>query len=529
MAATPPTRTSVAVIGGGPAGSTAAALLARSGIDVVVLERAKFPRYHIGESLLASCPLVLELSGAMEKVDAAGFTEKRGGLFRWGSEQDWVVNWLDVYGPDRRSWLVDRAKFDKILLDNAREQGAVVYEEAIVHDVEFDDGRPVAVEWSGGPDGAPRQRLACDWVIDASGRAGVLSAQKLKDREHHEVFQNVAAWGYWQGGKTLPNTPPGGLNSISAKDGWYWLIPLSDGRLSCGYVTHRDVFRRRRAEYSSLEEMVKSVVMESEHIRPLIDGCEFVGPARAEQDYSYAAEKFCGPGYMLSGDAACFLDPLLSTGVHLALYSATIAAAGIVAMRDGTVSETEVLAFYEYCYRRSYARLLTLVGGMYEQYGGKQTYFWSAHNLSHQVPLLDREAVGERDFVDLSAGLSDFIEAQKPDGEGYRRVLTDQLVLGAHKAQYDAVALGKVPADRGPFDFSYLDENNHYQREAREAEVEEAAGFTLVTEPRLGLARIGTPAEESARREGPDPLNDGGPGSEALLSYWTTPETSAKN
>jgi flavin-dependent dehydrogenase len=472
---------SAVVIGGGPAGSTAAALLARAGIDVLLLEREKFPRYHIGESLLPSCPLVLELSGALSKVDAAGFIDKRGGLFRWGT-QDWVINWLDIYGSDHRSWLVDRGVFDKILLDNARDQGVRIRELAVVQDVGFDGDRARSVRWREAGR-SQVEEVTCDWVIDASGRAGVLAAQKFSSREYHKVFRNVAIWAYWKGGRTLPGTPPGGLNSISAPGGWYWIIPMADGRLSAGFVTHRDTFRSQRKNYSSLEDMVKAVMYESDDVRPLLEGHEFIPPARAEQDYSYAASAFCGPGWMLCGDSAAFLDPLLSTGVHLALYSATVAAASIIAMRDGTAAEAEALAFYEYCYRRAYARLLTLVSKMYEQYRGKQTYFWTAHQLNHQSPVLDQQTVGDRDFADLSAGLTDLTEAGGGITDGTRRILTAQLVDQARRVQEKAIALGAEDSVQPPLDIAPV----HWQPNTSQ---EPAAGFTLVTSPRLGLVRL---------------------------------------
>jgi len=225
-------RRSVVVIGGGPGGSTAAALLARAGMDVLLLERDVFPRYHIGESLAVSCRVIMELSGAVDTVDSSGFLTKRGALLQWGAEDDWTIDWNALFGAEAKSWHVDRDKFDEILLTNAEKQGAEVVQSATVKKVDFDGDRPVAVEWVRNSEPDRLLRTHFDFLIDASGRAGVLSAQKFRNRHPHEIFRNVAIWGYWQGGTTLPNTPEGGINVISSPDGWYWVIPLRGGRRS---------------------------------------------------------------------------------------------------------------------------------------------------------------------------------------------------------------------------------------------------------------------------------------------------------
>ncbi|WP_438388837.1 NAD(P)/FAD-dependent oxidoreductase [Actinopolyspora saharensis] len=472
----------VLVIGGGPAGSTAAALLARAGVAVTLLEKETFPRYHIGESLASSCRAIIDFVGALEEVDARGYTEKSGVMMRWG-EEDWTIDWPEIFGPGVRSWQVDRDDFDHVLLTNAVKQGAEIIEGAEVKEVVFDGDRAVAAKWSD-PHTGERRTTEFDFVVDASGRTGLIPARHLKNRRPNETFKNVAIWGYWQGGSLLPGSPKGGINVISAPDGWYWVIPLRDDQYSVGFVCHQTRFLERRSEYESLEAMLASLVEESPSVRDLIAGGAYQSGARVEQDFSYVADNFCGPGYFVTGDSACFLDPLLSTGVHLALYSGVLSAAAILATVEGDVAEATARTFYETLYRNSYERLFTLVNAVYQQQAGKDNYFSLADALVNDEAETEYEKVdGARAFARLVAGLADMDDAttghtgaEMPGGNADNSV--GQLFSATEQARRMAeAAIPKAPVSEAP---NKLDGHDLFDAET---------GLYLMTSPRLGIGR----------------------------------------
>jgi len=466
----------VLVIGGGPGGSTAAAMLAKTGLKVLLLEREKFPRYHIGESLLASCQSTLKLSGAYEKVAAHGFTVKRGGVVYWGADK-WILDWNKMVDPNIWSWQVDRAEYDEILLRNAVDQGAEVIEGAFVRRIIFDGDRAVSAEWANLKNESQSNTVKFKYVIDASGRSGVLSQQQFKMRKQHDVFQNIAIWGYWTGATLLPDTPQGGINVVSSPEGWWWHIPLVDHRYSVGLVTHRDKFTRARQDHGTLEKYYLDRLNNTEAMKAVTEGATFAGPVRAEQDYSYVSDRFCGPGYMLVGDAACFLDPLLSTGVHLAQYSAMIAAASIISAIKGEVSEPEAWTFFECVYRRAYTRMLVLVSRMYERYQGADDYFWNAQKLVHEKT---RQHEPIRDFTAIIAGMTDIHEAARVD----TRVLNESLISEAEEMQ-DVSLAGSAPHDVTALDMKPLF-SGWFGLTGSDTEVSE---LYLITEPNLGLRK----------------------------------------
>jgi flavin-dependent dehydrogenase len=235
----------------------------------------------------------------------------------------------------------------------------------------MDGARPVAARWRESAGG--RGTTTFDTVIDATGLAGLLSEKYFRNRREEEAFANVAVGGYWNGAAPYRDDAglvhPGvfSMEALKSGAGWTWAIPLHDNTLSVGVVMHRDNYRDRRRQLGSLDAFYDHSIAESPDVASRICGAKRVGELRAWKDYSYFADQFCGAGYYLAGDAAGFIDPLFSTGVHMAFLGALTAAAGICATDRREVSETEALQFHGRCLRQAYTRLAVTVAGFYRQ------------------------------------------------------------------------------------------------------------------------------------------------------------------
>ncbi|MFJ9854850.1 NAD(P)/FAD-dependent oxidoreductase [Streptomyces sp. NPDC101150] len=415
-------KTEVLVTGGGPAGSTAAALLARQGFEVTLLEKDHFPRYHVGESLLPSLLPVLDVMGARELVEQHGFVRKTGAFYGWGG-QEWSLEFDEPGRPAPYSFQVVRAEFDALLLQHARDMGVTVREGVTVRGVGLQEGRATTAAWST-QDGR-RGETAFQYLVDASGRAGLLSARNVTTRRFHDAFRNVAAWGYWAGATALPQAPQGSIGVFSLPDhGWLWAIPLHDGTLSVGLVTDKHSFNQARRRTGSTEALYRQALAQCALLAGILEGADLVSGLKVESDYSYVSDRFCGPGYFLAGDAACFLDPLLSTGVHLAMHSALLSAASIAGTLREEVRETDAQRFYQTAYRHAYERLLVLVSAFYRIHAGHDSYFRDAQLLSHrdQQDLRLHES-----FLNIITGADDLHDAQHNTVDLLHRKLTRPL------------------------------------------------------------------------------------------------------
>ena len=402
-----PTETSVLVIGGGPAGSTTSALLALNGFDVTLIEREVFPRYHIGESLLPSCLEILDLLGVREQVEAFGFVRKPGAYLEWGNEK-WRLDFGEMSGNYTYAYQVTRSDFDHLLLKNAAAKGVKVFEGTQIDAIGFDGDRPAWAKWSSREQPARSGEVRFDYVVDASGREGILGAKCLKNRRYHQAFQNIALWGYWRGARRHPQADTGAIHVGSLPGGWLWGIPLHDGTMSVGLVIHKDAYNAQHhlAREKIYEDALKSCPL----FREILADARLTTPVKVESDYSYTSDRFTGPGYYIAGDSACFIDPLLSSGVHLATYSGLLAAASISSALRGEIDETAAAAFYEKSYRQAYLRFLVFVGTFYDQARGKEGYFREAQKLTHED--CDTGSL-KAAFLNLVTGLEDLANAEQ--------------------------------------------------------------------------------------------------------------------
>lgn len=326
---TPPVTTpydcDVAVIGGGPAGSTVASALSRAGRSVILFERDAFPRFHIGESLLASVNDVLDAIGAAEVIRQAGFPQKWGASFitpdgRVDRFADFAIS-SEV--PSPQTYQVPRQQFDLLLLRHAARCGADVRERHRVTDIAFDgQGVTVSVVGAGagaGGDGGSVTRIRARAVADASGRNAMLS-RRFALRIDEPGLANVAVFSHFAGVPRAEGRRAGDIRVVArADDGWFWMIPISDELMSVGAVLPQKTFLAQpKLEHGAL---LDKLIEDTPAVAALMQNAERRWPVRVERDFSYAAKAYAGDRWIAVGDAGSFLDPVFSSGVAIALES----------------------------------------------------------------------------------------------------------------------------------------------------------------------------------------------------------------
>jgi len=377
-----------------------ATLLADYGKRVLLLEKEVFPRYHIGESLLSGTSDLMKKIGVFDKVERDGYTKKWGVEWLWGSSgKSWTVYFKDALAmPNDYGYQVERAEFDHLLLTNAAEHGVEVVQQATVIDPLCDaNGRIVGVSFRNADGSMTRSNAR--YIIDASGQGGFLS-KKFNQITWDEKLRNMAIWSYWKGARKQPGLDEGNTFLPAFQDGWWWFIPLRGDRTSIGAVIDRD--KLDEAKEVGFQEYYRRAIARTPALAARLEGATQIDEVRFLRDWSYRYDRFYGDGFLAVGDAACFIDPLFSTGVHLAMLAGYVAAVTVNTILDGVTGATEheLQQFYQRQYEAEYLRLKDQVYFLYSGHESDETtYFWKARS---QFGVMNLEP--KRAFVSLIAG-----------------------------------------------------------------------------------------------------------------------------
>src|SRR5207253_2544877 len=349
----------VAIIGGGPAGSSAATLLARAGRRVIVFEREKFPRFHIGESLLPFSMKAFSRLGLHEKFLRAGFIKKFGGeIVGACSETGTKFYFKDGYRSQTdHAYQVTRGDFDKVLLDHAAECGAEIRQETSVDQVDFLEENVELRIKSNGSSHSIRAR----YIIDASGRTSVLGRQ-FRIKKTYDHLQKLSIFAHYDGVWRAEGIDGTLTVLLRAIDRWFWLIPLTAERTSIGVVLDSETFRKSKL---SAEDFLEQALAEQPIIAKRMMSARRASQAYVGADFSYRSARLHGDRWLLAGDAAGFIDPIFSSGVFLAVFSGERAADSLNEVLDHPRRAKRLFAQYERAVNRAMDVYLRFVNAWY--------------------------------------------------------------------------------------------------------------------------------------------------------------------
>lgn len=354
----------VIVIGGGPAGTTVSTLLAQQGVRVELFERERFPRFHIGESLIPETYWVLKRLNMLDKMKASHFVKKHSVQFVNSSGKVSTPFYFEENKPHECSvtWQVVRSEFDEMMLRNAAEHGVNVHEGARVLDILFEGDRAVGIEVR---DAEGRQRqIRCDVVVDASGQSSML-INKLGLRVSDPVLNKGAIWTYFEGAYRDTGKDEGATLVLQTeeKKGWFWYIPQHNNIVSVGVVADFEhLFGGSRDHEATYNEQLDRCL----DVKRRVSIGKRVTKYYATKDYTYRASRVAGDGWVLVGDAFGFLDPLYSSGVLLALRSGELAADCIAAGLAAQDTSSAQLGKWEADFVRGMNRMRRLVCEYYD-------------------------------------------------------------------------------------------------------------------------------------------------------------------